>query len=162
MIKNKKLYVTVLLFLAIVTFSVAFLPIGAIKNTFAQGEKYVTSSNGVLTYDENEFEVVEDYSAFVPAAVASPKGGTTLLDPNGEQLMRLDQGKKGLLVKSVQTGNDVEGDSFSFANAMVGNFEMDFRVTSAQKYKHGSSASGGWTHYLTNLVISSNKVVVST
>ncbi len=137
MIKNKKLYVTILLFLSIVAFSVAFLPIGTIKNTFAQNNKYVASSNGVLTYDENEFEVVEDYSAFVPAAVASPKGGVQLLDPNGEQLMRLDQGKKGLLVKSVQSGDDVEGDSFSFANPLTGDFEMDFRVFSEKTVESG-------------------------
>ena len=139
MTRTKKTSVLFLSIVMAISFCVGGLGFAGVKlNAIADGNNYyATSSNGVLKYNSDEFEVIEDYSAFVPAAVASPNGGVQLLDPNGEQLMRLDQGKKGLLVKSVQTGNDVEGDSFSFANAMVGNFEMDFRIFSEKTLESG-------------------------
>ncbi len=126
--KTSVLFLSIVMAVSFCVGGIGFL--GAKRNAIADGSKYyATSSNGVLKFNADEFEVVEDYSAFVPAAIPA-SNGIHLLSPNGEQLMRLDQGKKGLLVKSVQSGDDVEGDSFSFANPLSGDFEMDFRVFS--------------------------------
>lgn len=107
------------------------LMIGTVKlvtdgiNANALTAKNALSIDTLLTYDKDEFEVVEDYAPFVPAVI---KGVT--VDPNRKQLMRLDNGKTGLLVRSKLTGEDVVGKGFSFTNAMRGEFSMDFRVFS--------------------------------
>ena len=141
MTRTKKASVVFLSIVMAISFCVGGLGLAGVKlDAIANGSKYyATSSNGVLKYNSDEFEVIEDYSAFVPAAVASPNGGVQLLDPNGEQLMRLDQGKKGLLVKSKLTGDDVEDKGFEFANPMVGDFEMDFRIFSEKTVESGVS-----------------------
>ncbi len=106
---------------------VAFLD-GA-KNVEASSNM-TTDSSGAITYDTGEFKVTEDYAPFVMSAMPSTAGGTSWLDAKGETKMRLDDGKSGLLIESVQTGDDVEGDEFSFTNMMNGDFSMDFRVFS--------------------------------
>ena len=52
--------------------------------------------------------------------------------------------RRGLNFKSVASGTAAEGAGFAFNNVMYGNFETDFRVTSAQTY----SPKKGYTHYL--------------
>ena len=126
----------------------------------ASGEM-VDSANGVLTYNEDEFEVLEDFAPFVNAAMPSGQtkvgsvGGTTTteykgiqnavikgtdwLDSAAEMKMRLDPGKTGLLIRSKQTGADVEGKGFSFTNKMNGNFSIDMRIFSQYSLLTGSN-----------------------
>ena len=130
MTKTKKTsFVAALAMTAVFALSLGFGMLGGAGRNFAAAQSYA-SSESVLVYDAAEFKVTEDYAPFVPAAMMSTAGGTTLLDPDGEQTMRLDGDKTGLLIESVQTGEAVEGKSFSFANAMSGEFSMDFRVFS--------------------------------
>ncbi len=130
MTKTKKTsFVAALAMTAVFALSLGFGMLGGAGRNFAAAQSYA-SSESVLVYNPAEFKVTEDYAPFVPAAMMSTAGGTTLLDPDGEQTMRLDGDKTGLLIESVQTGEAVEGKSFSFANAMSGEFSMDFRVFS--------------------------------
>ena len=52
--------------------------------------------------------------------------------------------RRGLNFTSVASGTAAEGAGFRLNNVMYGNFETDFRVTSAQTYQ----AKKGYTHYL--------------
>ncbi len=59
-----------------------------------------------------------------------------------------DAGKTGLRLRSVKSGTEAEGTSFTVGDTMTGDFEMDFRVQSEKTYAH--TASAGWSHYVTN------------
>ena len=119
-----------LLFLAmamVLSFTMCLATMVNPKNGIAQGNSinYVQSINGLLNYDSSEFELIEDTAAFVPATIKMKQ-----VSPNGEQVMRLDTEKTGLMIKSKLTGDAVEGKSLDFANKMSGEFSIDFRVFS--------------------------------
>lgn len=67
-----------------------------------------------------------------------------------ENKLNTIDGRNGINIRSNESGLTAEGSGFTFADGMLGDFEIDFRVQSAQKYKMASTASGGWTHYVTN------------
>ena len=52
----------------------------------------------------------------------------------------------GLNIRSVATGDDVEGVGFNFNGYMLGDFDMTFGVTSQKNYKK-LDTSKAWTHY---------------
>ncbi len=53
----------------------------------------------------------------------------------------LDEGKKGLLITSKQSGSDVNGKGFAFGETMSGEFSIDFRLLSEQGYTEQASAT---------------------
>lgn len=101
-----------------------------------------TETTAGIVYDPAEFTMVEDYAAFVGATKQYGNYDVGKFDPNNEMTMRLDAGKSGLLVSSVQTGADVEGKSFGFKNKFTGNFNIDFRVFSQESYYGKRDLSG--------------------
>ncbi len=48
----------------------------------------------------------------------------------------LDEGKKGLLITSKQSGSEVNGKSFAFGETMSGEFSVDFRMLAEQSFAH--------------------------
>lgn len=111
----------------------------------AEIEQSVTAAD-ILSYDEAEFTVSEDYSAFVSPSIIYGNGWNVgRLDPNDEMTMQLDPQKSGLLVSSVDTGKNAEGKSFAFKQKLNGDFNLDFRVFSQQSFygKRDFSAKSG-------------------
>ncbi len=93
-----------------------------------------------IDYDENEISITEDYSAIVGAATAtSINGGYWASNRNliqlGAMKRQLDDGKSGLLISSVETGENAEGASLAFKNRLYDDFSMDFRVFSQESYE---------------------------
>ena len=61
----------------------------------------------------------------------------------------LDLGKKGLKIKSVISGDAVDGNAVKLTNVFTGNFEIDFRVLSKLAYQSKIDDVGGdyYSHY---------------
>ena len=61
----------------------------------------------------------------------------------------LDFGKKGLKLKSVISGDAVDGSTVKFTNVFKGDFEIDFRVLSKLAYQSKIDTVGGdyYSHY---------------
>ncbi len=125
--KNKALLLLTLIFLVSTFFVMVLTPLTSKKTKIFARE--TTDSSGVIAYNSDEFTVTEDFAPVVEAVMPSSTSRSPIYSLNGMK-MRLDEGKSGLLVTSKQTGKDVEGKGFSFANEMQGDFEMDFRVFS--------------------------------
>ena len=91
---------------------------------------------GGIVFDTNDFNYTEDYAAFVDTARVVNNGNESVLyDPDRrEQKTRLDDGKSGLYLETKKTGDEADGSSFTFANKMKGNFDIDFRVFSKETY----------------------------
>ena len=96
----------------------------SVKASDTRSVSYLNAKD-LVSYDESQITVTEEFS----------------------ESERVDDSRLGLNFKSVQSGTKAEGAGFAFNNTIVGNFEMDFRVTSAQAYtpKH---ATAGYTHYV--------------
>lgn len=89
---------------------------------------------GGIVFDTNDFNYTEDYAAFVDTARVIDNE-SVLYDPDRrEQKTRLDDGKSGLYLETKKTGDEADGSSFTFANKMKGNFDIDFRVFSKETY----------------------------
>ena len=89
---------------------------------------------GGIVFDTNDFNYTEDYAAFVDTARVI-NNESVLYDPDRrEQKTRLDDGKSGLYLETKKTGDEADGSSFTFANKMKGNFDIDFRVFSQETY----------------------------
>lgn len=89
---------------------------------------------GGIVFDTNDFNYTEDYAAFVDTARVV-NNESVLYDPDRrEQKTRLDDGKSGLYLETKKTGDEADGSSFTFANKMKGNFDIDFRVFSQESY----------------------------
>ena len=89
---------------------------------------------GGIVFDTNDFNYTEDYAAFVDTA-GVVNNESVLYDPERrEQKTRLDDGKSGLYLETKKTGDEADGSSFTFANKMKGNFDIDFRVFSKETY----------------------------
>ncbi len=89
---------------------------------------------GGIVFDTNDFNHTEDYAAFVDTARVI-NNESVLYDPDRrEQKTRLDDGKSGLYLETKKTGDEADGSSFTFANKMKGNFDIDFRVFSEETY----------------------------
>lgn len=89
---------------------------------------------GGIVFNTNDFNYTEDYAAFVDTA-GVVNNESVLYDPDRrEQKTRLDDGKSGLYLETKKTGDEADGSSFTFANKMKGNFDIDFRVFSKETY----------------------------
>lgn len=111
-------------------------------------------AGGFVRYDASRVSVTEDYAAVVPFSTTltggswngdyTPYFGTQNVSKNNDnnqpiltdlgQTANLDNGKRGLLIESVQSGTEVEGAGVDFISPMEGNFSMDFRVFSEKSY----------------------------
>ncbi|MBQ4269768.1 MAG: hypothetical protein IJB97_09005, partial [Clostridia bacterium] len=103
----------------------------------------------MIVYSVNDLPVTAEASKFEP--IASVKQESLITYDKSELTVKADSlnavdNRRGLNVRSVASGTAAEGAGFAFNNVMYGNFETDFRVTSAQAYtpKH----TGGSTHYM--------------
>ena len=56
--------------------------------------------------------------------------------------------KTALRIQSKSSGDTVVGNSFTFENEFTGDFDLDFRIWSKERYVH--TQSKGYTHYLTD------------
>ena len=90
---------------------------------------------------------VSSYLSFNSSDVAVTEQSTNTLDV-----------RKGLTVKSVASGTQAEGKGFAFADTMVGDFSLDFRVTSAKTFVSGDAVNPAFTHTLNNNVVSNRQV----
>lgn len=108
-------------------------------------------AGGCVRYDASRVSVTEDYAAVVPYASAlsasttaeptfpstgvfrNTDGSGALITPFGRNA-QLDNGKRGLLIESVQSGTEAEGAGVDFISPTEGNFSMDFRVFSEKSY----------------------------
>ena len=103
----------------------------------------------MIVYSVNGLPITAEASKYEP--IASIKQESLIsydsadLNVTADSLNAVDN-RRGLNVRSVASGTAAEGAGFAFNNVMYGNFETDFRVTSAQAYtpKH----TGGSTHYM--------------
>ena len=125
----------------------ALLAFPAPDKTYTVKAETTNPNSSILTYDENDFTVTEDESAYVtPAIPTEDKSQILLLDGNTtdeySQHIQLDEGKSGLLVQSKKAGDAADGTSFTFANKLKGDFEIDFRVFSQHTYQ--GNTSYGW------------------
>ncbi len=124
--KTKALLFLTLTFIISLLLAIVLTPFSSRIRTFANAK---VDNSGVILYNENEFTVTEDFAPVVEAVMTNGSSKSPIYSLNGMKT-RLDEGKSGLLITSKQTGKDVEGKGFSFANEMQGDFEMDFRVFS--------------------------------
>lgn len=106
----------------------------------------IYSINGVSMTGENVETLVDQYKV-------KRAQGDFIKDLNGVTLTENSKntvdGLTGLRVRSVQSGTAAEGAGFAFADTMVGNFDINFRVTSAKTYAPAHTTEG-WTHYIQN------------
>jgi hypothetical protein len=106
----------------------------------------VYSINGVSMTGENVETLVDQYKVQrAQSDFIKDLNGVTLTENNKNSV----DGQKGVQIRSVKSGVEAEGSGFAFADTMVGDFDIDFRVTSAKTYTP-AHATDGWTHYIQN------------
>ena len=112
--------------------------------TSVRAEERGKQTIACFSYDDADFTVTEDYSAYVDSAKFVFGEGTAnngsvmetmLYNTERKQKVQLDQGKSGLLFTTKKTGDAADGATFSLSNPQYGNFDMDFRVFSEYTYE---------------------------
>ncbi|MBQ8684589.1 MAG: hypothetical protein IJ514_00245 [Clostridia bacterium] len=93
-----------------------------------------------IDYNAEELAVTEDYSALVDSATATSINGgywanNRALVKLGDMQRQLDDGRSGLLVSSMRSGDGADGSGFAFTNRLYDDFSMDFRVFSQETYE---------------------------
>ena len=78
--------------------------------SFADEQPKVYSN--YFDYDENELTLTEDFTS-----------------------NKVSDGKSGVLISSVKSGNEAEGVSFTYKGVLSGTFETEFRVLSEKSYQ---------------------------
>ncbi|MBQ4268908.1 MAG: hypothetical protein IJB97_04595, partial [Clostridia bacterium] len=120
------------------------------QNVSTAYERYasmtVYSINGVNMTEENVETLVDQYkversqSSFI----------TDLKDVTvTENKQNAIDEKTGVNIRSTKSGLAAEGAGFAFADTIIGDFDIDFRVTSEKTYTP-AHATEGWTHYISN------------
>ena len=106
----------------------------------------VYSINGVAMTGENVDTLVDQYkversqSSFI----------TDLKDVTvTENKPNAIDDRTGVNIRSTKSGTAAEGAGFAFADTIIGDFDIDFRVTSEKTYTP-AHATEGWTHYISN------------
>ena len=106
----------------------------------------IYSINGVSMTGENVETLVDQYKVQrAQSDFLKDLNGVTLTENSKNTV----DGLTGLRVRSVQSGTAAEGAGFAFADTMVGNFDINFRVESEKTYAP-AHATDGWTHYIQN------------
>jgi len=109
----------------------------------------------VIFYSVNGVEMSEENLAFVTDVNKVDRRQSSLIEYSDdvavtENVLNSVDGRRGLNIRSTASGESAEGTGFSFADTMLGEFELDFRVTSKNTYQIDENTSAGWTHYITN------------
>lgn len=125
----------IFVFLFVLTFLITCIPRGLESNKRVYADEKNSEVATVFRYDPNQFQLEEDYAVYVSPGMQYKKEDVVPLDPNGNTKMRLDEGKSGILISSIDTGDAVEGKSVVIDKTLYGDFSMDFRVFSDETYQ---------------------------
>ena len=108
----------------------------------------VCTSVGIQNWNVNAETATDGYTIVCDSDVFTTTENYAY-DATKSMITDEENGKTGLLVSSKQTGDAVDGASFTVQEKMTGAFSMDFRVFSENQYEHGSS---NWsTHWLSKI-----------
>ncbi len=138
---GKKQSVFGMLLLAVTTAAVG-LSVSVQTPAPVQTNAYNTSAFlNTVSYNGDEFTVALDASA--PEVRDHYKGGGWSKADYQGRSVPMDEGKKGLLITSKQSGSAVDGKSFSFGYEMSGEFSIDFRLLAENGFTHQASGDIG-------------------